>query len=165
MVSAGDMRETNAAGNAMAAMMTSIAPASDAPHAPQQNETAVTQLQPLTDGVDHVGVVLLRRKLNHVGVVGPVAQGVEVPHRQVGVDAVGHQGVEAQVGGDYVVPLGGIGAQVWGQGHSPHNIADTGSGTHGAHSFSAAVYFCFLLYTKRGPFARGKGIDFPDGTE
>ena len=50
MVSAGDMRETNAAGSAMAAMMTSIAPASDAPHAPQQNATGTCVRKYPSDG-------------------------------------------------------------------------------------------------------------------
>ena len=100
-------------------------------HPAQEDEAAVAQLQALAQGEDHIGVVLLRRELDDVGVAGPVAQGVEVAHRQVGVHPVGHQGVEPQVGGDDVVPQLGVGAQRGRQGHGPHNVADVKRGIHG----------------------------------
>ena len=58
---------------------------------------------------------------------------VEVAYRQIGVNAVGHQGVEPPVGGDDVVPQDGVGAQGRGEGHGPHDIADIGSGVQKDH--------------------------------
>ena len=121
-----------------------------AAHASQQDKAAVAQLQALADGVDHVGVVLFGGELNDIGVIGLMAQRVEVPHRQVRVDAVGHQGVEAPVGGDDVVPGDGVGAKAGSQGHGPHDVTDIESGVQNDHLRQRRNY-CFH-YIREAPF-------------
>ena len=95
-----------------------------APHAPQQDEAAEAPVQTLPQGVHHVGVVLGRGELDHVRVAGPPAQGVKVPHHQVGGHAVGLQSLIPLVGGNDKVLCPRVGTQGPGQGHGPHYIAD-----------------------------------------
>ena len=111
-----------------------------AAQAAQQHEAAIAQLQPPAQGEHHVGVILLGGELGDVGVLGRIAQGVEVPHHQVGGDTIGHQGVIAPVGGNDIVPGGGGGAQGQGQRHGPHYITDTVLICHNGPSLIHCVF-------------------------
>ena len=95
-----------------------------AAHAAQQDEPAVSPVQTLPQGVDHIGVILGNRELHHVGVVGPTAQRVKVAHHQIGRHAIGLQRLIALVGGDEKILRPRVRAQRPGQGHSPYNITD-----------------------------------------
>ena len=90
-----------------------------AAHAAQQDEPAVSPVQTLPQGVDHIGVILGNRELHHVGVVGPTTQRVKVAHHQIGRHAIGLQRLIALVGGDEKILRPRVRAQRPGQGIAP----------------------------------------------
>ena len=95
-----------------------------AAHAAQQDEPAVSPVQPLPQGVDHIGVILGNRELHHVWMVGTAAQGVKVAHHQIGRHTIGLQRLIALVGSNEKILRPRMRTQRPGQGHGPYNIAD-----------------------------------------